>query len=41
VHPEVPVAVVYLREREAKMASGHKPRLGHHEVVPVARRFYV
>jgi hypothetical protein len=39
--PEVPRAVVYLREREAKSTSGRKPRLGHHEVVQVARRFYV
>jgi hypothetical protein len=35
------VAVVYLREWEAKTASRYKPRLGHHEVVTVARRFYV
>jgi hypothetical protein len=28
-------------EREAKSMSGCKPRLGHYEVVQVARRFYV
>jgi hypothetical protein len=40
-YPEVPRAVAYLREREAKSTSGRKPRLGHYEVVQVARRFYV
>jgi hypothetical protein len=39
--PKVPGAVAYLREREAKSTSGHKPRLGHYEVVQVARHFYV
>jgi hypothetical protein len=39
--PEVPGAVAYLREREAKSTSGRKPRLGHYEVVRVPRRFYV
>jgi hypothetical protein len=40
-HPEVPGAVAYFREREAKSTSGRKPRLGHYEVVQVARRFYI
>jgi hypothetical protein len=31
--PEVPGAVTYLREWEARSTSGHKPRLGHYEVV--------
>jgi hypothetical protein len=39
--PEVPRAVVYLRKREAKLMSSRKPHLGHHEIVQVARRFYV
>jgi hypothetical protein len=39
--PEVPGAVAYLREREAKSTSGRKPRLGHYEVIHVPRRFYV
>jgi hypothetical protein len=39
--PEVPKAVIYLREREAKSTSGRKPRLGHYEIVQVAMRFYV
>jgi hypothetical protein len=39
--PEVPGAVAYLREREAKSTSGRKHRVGHYEVVQVPRRFYV
>jgi hypothetical protein len=39
--PEVPEAVAYLREREGRSTSGHKPRMGHYEVVQVPRRFYV
>jgi hypothetical protein len=39
--PKVSGAVVYLMEREAKSSSGRKPHLGHHEVVSVARHFYV
>jgi hypothetical protein len=41
VHPKVPGAVAYLREREGRSTSGCKPRLGHYEVVQVPRRFYV
>jgi hypothetical protein len=41
VRPEVPAVVVYLRNRESRSASGRKPRLGHHEVIPMARRFCV
>jgi hypothetical protein len=40
-HPEVPATVAYLREWEGRSTSGHKPRLGHHEVISVPRRFYV
>jgi hypothetical protein len=39
--PEVPAVVAYLREREGRSTSSRKPRLGHHEVIPVPRRFYV
>jgi hypothetical protein len=39
--PEVPGAVAYLREREGRSTSGRKPCLGHYEVIPVPRRFYV
>jgi hypothetical protein len=39
--PEVPAAVAYLREREGRSTPGRKPCLGHHEVIPVPRRFYV
>jgi hypothetical protein len=39
--PEVLGAVAYLREREGRSTSGRKPRLGHLEVIPVPRRFYV
>jgi hypothetical protein len=38
---EVPRTVAYLREREARSTSGHKPRLGHYEVVQVPMCFYV
>jgi hypothetical protein len=41
VHPEVPRAVAYLREREDMSTSSHKPCLGHYEVVQVPRHFYV
>jgi hypothetical protein len=39
--PEVPAVVAYLREREGRSTSGRKPRLGHHEVILVPRRYYV
>jgi hypothetical protein len=39
--PEVSGAVAYLREREGRSTSGHKPQMGHYEVVQVPRRFYV
>jgi hypothetical protein len=39
--PEVPGAVAYLREREGRSTSSRKPHLGHYEVIPVPRRFYV
>jgi hypothetical protein len=38
---EVHAAAIYLWERESKTTSGRKPRLGHHELVLVPRRFYV
>jgi hypothetical protein len=41
VRPEVPVTVAYLREWEGRLTSGCKPCLGHHEVIPVPRRFCV
>jgi hypothetical protein len=39
--PEVLGAVAYLREREGRLTSSRKPRLGHYEVIPMPRRFYV
>jgi hypothetical protein len=33
VRPDVPAAVVHLREREARKVSGRRPRLGHQDVV--------
>jgi hypothetical protein len=39
--PDIHAAVVHLSEREAKAVSGRRPRLGHHGVVYVPRRFYV
>jgi hypothetical protein len=39
--PDVPAAVVCLREREAKKVSSRRPRLGHQDMVQVPRHFYV
>jgi hypothetical protein len=39
--PDVPAAVVHLRERDAKKVSGRRLRLGHQDVVQMPRSFYV
>jgi hypothetical protein len=41
VRPNIPGVVEYLQEREARSSSGRRPFLGHHDVVLVARCFYV